>query len=246
MNNIKTILRKVLIWLHIDLTQNLRYDRLTDKIMAAYLQSDSNCVDIGCHKGEILEKMIELSPNGSHFAFEPIPDMYQSLQSRFSGKAKIFPYAIGETSGDKVTFNIVTNAPAYSGLRQRSYDDLKEAQIKQIEVDERRLDDVLPQDVKIDFIKIDVEGGDYNVLKGAKRVIEENKPLLIFEFGLGGADRYGVTPAELYNLVCGEYGYAIYTLDGYTKSLSPLSEADLTKFFYDAIEYYFVASPKKG
>jgi FkbM family methyltransferase len=244
MNNLKNILRKILMILHIDLTQNLRYDRLTDTIMKKFLRPNSNCIDIGCHKGEILEKILYHSPKGCHFAFEPIPDMYQSLQSRFGNTAKIFPYALGDTSDNKVTFNIVTNAPAYSGLRQRSYDDLPEAQIKQIEVDERRLDDVLSEGVHIDFIKIDVEGGDYNVLKGAERIIKENNPLIIFEFGIGGADHYGITPTDLYNLLSNQYNYGIYTLDGYLKARPPLSEETLHRLFYEGKEYYFAASPR--
>lgn len=240
---IKDLIRKTLITLHLDLTQNLRYDRLTDKIMVSHLRPQSNCVDVGCHKGEILERMLHCSPQGHHYAFEPLPDMYRSLQERFGDKASIFPYALADTSGDKITFNLVANAPAYSGLRQRSYDDLPEARVEQIEVDVRRLDDVVPEGTQIDFIKIDVEGGDYNVLRGASRIIGESKPLIIFEFGLGGADHYGVTPADLFALMAGQYGYNLYTLDSYLKRRPPLTEETLTHLYTTAKEYYFVAAP---
>ena len=39
---IKDLIRKTLITLHLDLTQNLRYDRLTDKIMVSHLRPQSN------------------------------------------------------------------------------------------------------------------------------------------------------------------------------------------------------------
>ena len=51
--NIKNIIRGALNLLHIDLTKNLEYDRLTNAIMKKVLKVDSNCVDVGCHKGEI-------------------------------------------------------------------------------------------------------------------------------------------------------------------------------------------------
>ena len=49
-------------------------------------------------------------------------------------------------------------------------------------VELKKLDDVIPTDVTIDFIKIDVEGAELGVLKGAKNVLLKNKPIIIFEF----------------------------------------------------------------
>ena len=233
MNNLKNILRKILMILHIDLTQNLRYDRLTDTIMKKFLRPNSNCIDIGCHKGEILEKILYHSPKGCHFAFEPIPDMYQSLQSRFGNTAKIFPYALGDTSDNKVTFNIVTNAPAYSGLRQRSYDDLPEAQIKQIEVDERRLDDVLPEGVHIDFIKIDVEGNEKFVLQGAKETLTKYKPLVYCELLRIHSARFGYHPNEVIDYMA-ELGYKCYVMkDKELIQIDKITEETVeTNFFF--------------
>lgn len=239
--NLKELIRRTLMALHIDASQNLKYDRLTDKIITGHLKPASNCVDVGCHKGEILERMLHCSPKGRHFAFEPLPDMYASLQSRFGAKASVYPYALSNTSGDKMTFNRVKNAPAYSGLRRRNYDDLEYAEVEQIEVDVRRLDEVIPEDVPIDLIKIDVEGGDYNVLQGAERIVMRDHPLVIFEFGLGGADHYGVTPADVYNLMAERYGYRLFTLEGYIKRQSHLSEAALDLLYTEGKEYYFVA-----
>lgn len=238
----KEQIRKLLIALHIDATQNLKYDRLTDKIIVGHLKPASNCIDVGCHKGEILERMLHCSPQGHHYAFEPLPDMYQSLQQRFGTKATIYPYALSNVSGDKLTFNCVRNAPAYSGLKQRSYDDLKFADVEQIAVDVRRLDDVIPDDVSIDLIKIDVEGGDYNVLQGAERIVRQYHPLVIFEFGLGGADHYGVKPEDVYHLMVDSYGYRLFTLEGFIKKQPPLTLAALQALYTAGKEYYFVAS----
>ncbi len=48
----------------IPLTKNHRYDILTKKIISR-LPEDSNCIDIGCYKGEILDLMIESAGGGS-------------------------------------------------------------------------------------------------------------------------------------------------------------------------------------
>lgn len=70
--SIKNILREILLFLRIDLTKNLKYDRLTKQIMKKYIQPNYHCVDIGCHKGEILDLMLKYAPLGKHYAFEPI------------------------------------------------------------------------------------------------------------------------------------------------------------------------------
>jgi FkbM family methyltransferase len=44
-----------------------------------------------------------------------------------------------------------------------------------------RLDDVIPLDGKTDLIKIDVEGHEYPVLRGAEALIANSRPRIIFE-----------------------------------------------------------------
>ena len=41
-----------------------------------------------------------------------------------------------------------------------------------------RIDDVVPLDEKIDFLKIDVEGAEMAVLKGAKNIIATHRPTM--------------------------------------------------------------------
>jgi hypothetical protein len=44
---------------------------------------------------------------------------------------------------------------------------------------------VLPENFRVDFIKIDVEGGELLVMKGAAGIMKKYKPVVIFEHGLG-------------------------------------------------------------
>lgn len=76
---IKDTIRKGLNALHLDLTKNLKYDRLTKEVIARSLKNNSNAIDAGCHKGEILDLILKHAPNGKHFAFEPIPDFLMPL-----------------------------------------------------------------------------------------------------------------------------------------------------------------------
>ncbi len=236
---IKDIARKTLNALHIDLTKNLKYDRLTKKLMSERLKVDSNCIDVGCHKGEMLDLMLRFSPRGRHFAFEPIPEMYDNLKVKYNGKATVMPYALSDKEG-KTTFNHVKNAPAYSGIKKRKYD-IENPEIIEIEVKLARLDDVIPDDIKIDFIKIDVEGAELGVLKGGGKIISTHKPLVVFEFGLGASDYYGTKPDDIYNLLVNDYGMNISNLKDFIKGKKPLTLKEFSDTYFKAKEYYFVA-----
>lgn len=234
----KDKMRSLLNYVHLDITQNLKYDRLTKKIIKENLDSDSNCIDIGCHKGEILEILLNQANKGTHFAFEPLPTYYNELVKSFENRATIYPYALSDKSGE-TEFHFVKNAPAYSGIEKRKYA-IQDPDIEKLKVTLKKLDDVIPENIKIDFIKIDVEGGEFDVLKGGKRLLQENKPLLIFEFGKGASDFYNVKPKELFEFLA-DLKYSIYTLDNFVNHKSSYSLEGFEKAYEMNKEYYFVA-----
>lgn len=236
----KDLIRKLLRAFHLDLTKNQQYDRATLQIMKKVIKPASNCIDIGCHKGEILDLMLKYSPNGKHFAFEPIPEMYKQLKLRFDGKCEIYQLALCDKKGE-TTFNFVKNAPAYSGIKKRKYA-VKNPDIEELKVNTDLLDNVLPGDLKIDFIKIDVEGGEFNVLKGAKKILEKSKPVIVFEFGLGASEFYGTKPGELFDFI-ESCGLKISLLKTWLKEGKPLEKDEFINTYQEKKEYYFIAHP---
>lgn len=237
----KKIIKAILYILHIDITRNQKYDRQTYRIMKRLIHENDNCIDIGCHKGEILDIMLKFSPQGRHFAFEPIHYLNKNLQEIYKSKnVEIFEIALSNEKGF-ASFNLVKNAPAYSGLKQRKYD-INHPKIEQIKVNTDLLDNIIPKNVKVDFIKIDVEGAEYLVLLGAIKTIKHCRPNVIFEFGLGGSDIYGTTPAMIYNLLFEECNLKIYRMKDWLKGKSFLSLQELQKCFDTNKEYYFIAT----
>lgn len=238
-DNIKVLLRKILIYLHLDITRNLKYDRLTEKIIAKTITSLSNCIDIGAHKGEILDLFLKYAPNGNHFAFEPIPIFYEKLKKKYIDICFVSPTALSNYIG-KTNFQFVKNAPAFSGIKKRKYD-IKNPEIEEIEVQIGTLDSILDKNEKIDFIKIDVEGAELAVLEGAKSVIETCKPYILFESGLGGSDYYGTTPELVFDFFEG-VELKISTLkDWLMDKKKVLSKKQFCDHFNQNTEYYFFA-----
>lgn len=238
----KNIIRQILIKLQLPVTKNIRYDILTEKILKQELKSDSNCIDVGAHKGEILSSLLKYSPKGRHIAFEPIPYLYAGLKNKYSNNVDIYPYALSDHAGT-TEFNLVLDDPAYSGLKQRKYK-TETPSIETIQVEVKTLDQLLPLNSrKIHLIKIDVEGGEFDVLKGAQELLKRDKPILIFECGKGASEYYGAGPLELIEYLK-SVGYNLYTLDSYYHKKSELESSQFKLIFESGSDYYFVASTK--
>lgn len=238
---VKKYLKKILWALKLDITPNIKYDRLTFKIINQTLKKDSVCVDIGCHIGEILEQMIKKAPHQNHFAFEPIPKFYNIIRNKY--KANVFQLALSNQIGE-LEFNYVENYPELSGLEKRDYLGLKDPQINLIKVKVEKLDNIIPTSTKIDLIKIDAEGAEYNILLGAKRIIMDSKPLIIIEFEKGSTEFYGVTPKMMFELLNNNYNMNVYTLESFLGKQSPLSEQRFIEIYSNKETIYFLSKPK--
>ena len=151
---------------------NQRYDEETFAVMKRTLSRGSNCVDVGCHLGEMLRECIRLAPQGQHFAFEPLPHLFGILRSEFGNMPNVSLYdcVLSDCEGTTHFQHVVSN-PAFSGIQKRSYPRENE-QVVEIEVKQVPLDFLIPETQEIDFIKIDVEGAELQVLRGAKKTIE--------------------------------------------------------------------------
>ena len=136
------------------LPKGMRYDVETLHVMMKYLTLEMNCVDVGANEGEILREILQFAPEGTHYAFEPIPDLARKLQDEYPENCKVYNVALSNQEGE-ISFNYVITNPAYSGFKARQYDRAEQAET--ITVRTARLDDLIPSDFKVDFIKIDLD-----------------------------------------------------------------------------------------
>lgn len=192
-----------------------------ERILKERLTRTSHCVDIGAHQGVFLKQFLSLSPDGHHVAIEPLPDFASELRINFS-TVDVFSCALGENPGQAI-FCYVRNLPAWSGFRSQRYP--VEADVTEILIDVSRLDDLLPAEGRVDFIKIDVEGAEFEVLQGAKNIIKRCKPDILFEHAQMHNLKYGTGPEMIYDLLCTECGLGIYSLDG----VGPLSRREFKR-----------------
>lgn len=208
--------------------------------MRRMFKKNFSCIDVGCHKGEMLDIMLRLAPEGTHYGFEPIPMMYENLEKKYSDykNVHIINAAASDHIGETTFQHVVTN-PSYSGIKKRDYDRAYE-EVQEITVQMQPIDRVIPTDQKIDFIKIDVEGAELQVLQGAQALMKEYKPMVLFEHGLGAADHYNTTPEMIYDYF-NACGMSISSLKSLLKGGTYFSREEFHTQFYDRLNYYFVA-----
>lgn len=234
--NLKNILK--LPWYFI---RNLQYNRQTTRVMKMILKPGSNCIDIGCHKGRILDQMLALAPGGTFWAFEPLPMYYDRLSKKYDGENIILSaFALSDQEGEGV-FQYVRNAPGYSGFRKRTYH-IPFPGIREITVKKKRLDTVIPQDSSIDFIKLDVEGAELEVLRGAVQLLKRTRPFILFEHGIGAAPHYGTAPGDVFDLLT-DCSLKVSSLRDWYTNKQPLNREQFTRQFYNEKNYYFLAHP---
>jgi len=218
--------------------QDERYDQQTISVMRRVLSRDSCCVDVGAHSGAVLRHIVALAPNGTHFAFEPLPHLAALLQKRFPSVV-VSDSAVSDVSGSG-QFMYVKNAAPYSGLRRRLYD-RSDVVIERIPVRVTTLDEAVP-DVRIAFIKLDIEGGEFHAIRGARKILGRSRPIVVFECGPRSTGQYGVAPGDMYRLWVG-FGYQVSSMQRWLDATAPYGETEFGETWHSETEFYFIAYP---
>jgi FkbM family methyltransferase len=222
---------------------NAAYDRQTVEVMRRVLRHDSMCVDVGAHRGDILGDMIRLAPDARHHAFEALPHLAEELRRRFP-RVEIHAVAVSDRPG-RAEFQHVENDPGYSGLRRRQYD-RPDPRIVTIEVETVTLDTALAAEPSIAFLKIDVEGGEYHVLRGAVETVRRCRPVIVFEAGRRSTGEYGVTARELFAFVTGTLGDDLSTMGRWLAGDPAYTLEEFEANWERGPDYYFIAVAKTG
>jgi FkbM family methyltransferase len=188
---------------------DIRDHELLVALMERELRGDSDCLDVGAHAGSVLREIVRLAPRGRHVAWEPLPAFAAGLREEFAG-VEVREAALADAAGRRDLTHVI-DQPGWSGLAERPTP--SDGPTETLVVRCERLDDVLGEQVRPRFVKIDVEGAEALVLRGAQQTLRAHRPLIAFEHGAGSAEYHGSGPEEVHGLLSG-LGYEISGLDG--------------------------------
>jgi FkbM family methyltransferase len=134
------------------------------------VENDEIFIDCGAYDGRTIIAFIDYS-NGSYkkiYSFEPIPELYDRMVKRVNEAAveKIELLQKGVWSSEtSLTFAENTSS---SSVDENGA----------IHVDVVSIDNIIPEDEMVTFIKMDVEGAELEALKGAEKTIRRCNPRL--------------------------------------------------------------------
>ena len=158
------------------------------------------CVDVGAHAGTY---SILLSHNSDRvYAFEPTRHSFDILKALNIPNVTVHNLALSSQSGEseislpavggETDFALATLRP----LNTSEYEKVEKQKVKVAKFDEFEGEIDF---ARIDFVKIDVEGFEMEVLRGMAGLVESKKPLLLIEI----EERHNPRYREVFDYLCG-------------------------------------------
>ncbi len=185
-----------------------------------YLKPGDKVVDVGANVGDtVLTAAICVGSQGHVFGIEAHPRTYQFLCDNVRlnrvSNATLFNSAAGDKQG----------VVRFSDSR---YDDMNQVGRGSLEVPISRLDDLLPGNESIALLKVDVEGYERSVFRGAVALLSRTE-CVYFEVGDKMCADFGYSAQELLDEVAA-HGFQLFIADDHRQFLPMSTNPSFTPY----------------
>jgi FkbM family methyltransferase len=181
------------------------YESGTNQVLAKYIKPGDTVIEAGANIGSETLLIAKIASGGHVHAFEPNPYTFQRLKINVSvnelTNVNIYDCALGE-SNSNIQFNIFPKDFCNSGMSSKY---METAKTRKIDVVQKTLDSFIEENNinKVDFIKMDIQGAEMDMLTGAAGTISRFRPTIFTE----ACEPYNDT--KLLYQVLKDYGYNI-------------------------------------
>lgn len=188
-------------------------------IYVNFIRGGDLVVDVGVNHGTHLFQMAQaVGITGRVIGVEPVPAHCAAVQALMDGPYKhlsdriqMHSCAVSRFKGKAEFFVSKVNDGGLSGLHLR--DVMAEAAYEKIEVEVRTIDDLLDPKLNVRFVKIDVEGAEFEALSGAPNLLSQ-RPVIVFEFDDTAPESFNYAPSEFLELFNWN-GFEVFDLFGF-------------------------------
>ena len=200
------------------------YEDEIGKLIRISLNPGETALDIGANIGlQSLRMSQAVSPAGKVYAFEPLDYLRNKFKKNIdlnkATNVTLLPFALSDTAGE-TEFKVDP-----TGLNQGTFSLLNSdgTHTQNVSI---KIADELPEIAALKnlaLVKIDVEGFEYQVLKGLKQTLTKHRPRLIFEYDENYWVRTGQSITDCFAFLQA-LGYNIYQVNAVSCQLvtSPL------------------------
>lgn len=214
------------------ISQNIakgNYEFQEVRLFLLFLRSGQIVVDAGANMGYFTVLFARIvGPSGKVYAFEPEPFNLSLLRTNIEGNGlteavRIFPMALGESEGET---KLYLSPDCFGDHRTWMYGPdvphQRKCVISERMVKVTSLDTVLSEVSRIDILKIDVQGDEIKVLKGAKSIISRSPGMhMLIEYWPYGLSHAGGSPEEFFDILY-EMGFNVCVIQKIENEVSVL------------------------
>ena len=207
----------------------LNYEKKEQAFLLSFLKEGWTVLDIGAHHGfYTLLASSKIGAAGRVIAFEPSPRelerLKQHLEMNQCGNVRTENIALGESEGEETLYVCDGLDTGCNSLRPPRV----MSKTRPVRVALKTLDNYLREAAveRVDFIKMDVEGGEWNVLKGARQLLEgSGRPVILLELSDMRSRPWGYGCGELRTFLESKK-YCLFSFDrqGYLVPLLPQND----------------------
>jgi len=166
------------------------HEPLSTKLLFRLLEKGMYCLDLGSNIGyyACLESNV-VGKNGKVIAIEPSPINFKYLEKNTNlqkfHNITTFNFACGDKDG-KINLGISDRSNWSRVLTNDLVDSPPDKVVQTVNVLLRKIDSFLDEQPikKLDFLRMDVEGYESNIIEGCKKTLEKYKPLIHMEIHL--------------------------------------------------------------
>jgi len=215
-------------------TLNFENYEESDSRMIHQLITDGNVIfDVGANVGWYAVSIAKKYPKSQIIAFEPIPKTFGYLTKNIAlnNSQNVFTNQLGlsDKAGELIFYYYATGAVNASSANLTGDKSVQEIRCPVTTID----DFCAAKDLRVDFIKCDVEGAELFVFKGGVKTIEHWKPVVFAEMLRKWSAKFNYHPNEIIKLFS-DLGYRCFTAHGNKlhEFLSMDEETKETNFFF--------------
>ena len=185
------------------------------------LLPDMVAIDVGANEGlYTIFAAARIGAGGCVVAVEPSSRERVSLQRNIErnrlSNVTVVSSALGATPGEATLQIAPSEHTGHNTLGSFVYDEAAPANIETVAID--TLDAVVERLAlpRVDFVKIDVEGAEANVLKGGADCLRQMRPLLLLEANDGALKAQGTSSTALVEMLKVEFRYEVLVFSNMT------------------------------